>query len=304
MEKVSYGGWENCIRLANEQMELIVTAVVGPRIIYAGLLNDENLFAEVAAHAGQIGGNEWRIYGGHRLWHAPENQPRTYYPDNAPVAVTRHEGFVRFTQSVEATTGIQKEMDIALAADAAMVTITHRLTNQTLWDVPLAPWALSVMAPGGTAVLPLPPRGSHAGNLLPANTLALWAYTDMTDPRWHWGQKYILLQQEPGNVTPQKVGAYVPDGWLAYVRNGRMFVKTFAADPQAIYPDRNANAELFVCDFMLEVETLGPLTLLPPGGAVEHVETWHLFADVPTPQNDADVEAHVRPLVESVISNR
>ena len=29
---------------------------------------------------GKTGGSEWHIYGGHRLWHAPEVMPRTYYP--------------------------------------------------------------------------------------------------------------------------------------------------------------------------------------------------------------------------------
>jgi hypothetical protein len=34
---------------------------------------------------------------------------------------------------------------------------------------------------------------------------------------------------------------------------------------------------------------------------VEHVERWHLFEDVPAPQDDADVEAHVLPKIEALL---
>lgn len=297
METITYRGWPNSVRLANDSIELIITADVGPRIIHFGFIGGANEFATVPEQMGQTGGNEWRIYGGHRLWHAPEAQPRTYYPDNAPVAVEAHEGFVRFTQAPEATAGLQKEMDIALVETGAQATVIHRIRNQALWPVELAPWALSVMAPGGTAVLPLPPRGSHAENLLPNMQLILWAYTNMADPRWTWGEKYVLLRQEPGNAVAQKVGAFVTDGWVGYARDGRFFLKTFAVQPDASYPDIHSNVELFACDFMLEVETLGPLVKLQPGTAVTHTETWHLFDGVPTPTNDADVVTAVLPKI-------
>lgn len=297
MEMIAYQGWPHCVRLANDTLELIVTTDVGPRIIHFGFVGGGNEFATVPGQLGQTGGDEWRIYGGHRFWHAPEMQPRTYYPDNTPITVEAHDGFVRFSQPTESTTGLQKEIDITLAATGAQVTVSHRLRNHTLWPVELAPWALSVMAPGGTAVLPLPSRGSHENNLLPNTQLILWAYTNMADPRWHWGTQYVLLRQEPGNITPQKAGAFVTDGWVGYARDGRFFLKTFAVQPDAPHPDIHANVELFTCDFMLEVETLGPLVKLAPGTAVTHTEHWFLFDGVPTPANDADVTAHILPLL-------
>lgn len=300
MEKVDYHGWSNSIRMANEKLELIVTTDVGPRIIYLGLSNGRNLFANVSEEIGNTKDDGWHIYGGHRFWHGPESLPRTYYPDNHPVTVEQNESFVRFIQPVETSTQMQKELDIAVHAEQASVTITHRLRNHNLWPVECAPWALSVMDVGGTAVLPLPPRGPHSGNLLPNTTLNLWAYTNMQDGRWVWGEKYILLRQEPGNPLSQKVGAFVPAGWAAYVNHSQLFVKTFAVQPGAIYPDNQSNVELFTCDFMLEVESLGPLVNLAPGATVEHVEQWHLFDNVPIPHSDSDVDTHILPKIQTV----
>ncbi len=282
IQKIPYGGWPNGYRISNGIVDLVVTTDVGPRIIRFGFVGDRNEFKEYEGMLGTVGGEEWRIYGGHRLWHAPEDPVRTYYPDNGPVEFQACSDFVRLIQPVEATTGIQKELDIYLAADRPHVRVVHRLYNRLLWPVELAPWALSVMAPGGVAVVPLPPRGRHEEHLLPTGALVLWAYTDMTDPRWAWGSRYLRLRQDPSRPSPQKVGVVAPaENWLAYWRDGHLFVKMFSPVPEARYPDFGSWVEVFTNAEMLELETLGPLTVLPPGEFVEHTEEWRLFRDVP-----------------------
>ncbi len=298
MEKVDYRGWKSCYRLANELVELVVTGDVGPRIIRFGFVGGPNEFWENERWVGRVAGEEWVNYGGHRLWHAPEREPRTYAPDNAPVQVEEHGDFVRFSQPVETSTGIQKELDIRLVAGVPRVEVTHRLRNENPWAVEMAPWALSVMAAGGTAVLPLPPRGAHDENLAPTSALVLWAYTDMSDPRWHWGRRFVLLRQDVEIEGVQKVGASVPDGWVAYAREGHLFVKSFEYVAGARYPDFGASVELFTDAEMLEVETLAPLAQVAPGAAAEHVETWRLFANVTAPTNDAGVREGVLPHLE------
>ena len=299
MEKTGYAGWPNCYHLSNDLVDLVATTDVGPRIIRFGFVGEENEFKEFENDLGQTGGDVWRPYGGHRLWHAPEVNPRSYCPDNDSIKAEEHAGFLRLIQPTEPPTGIQKEMDIRLAPDKAYVTVTHRLRNNNLWPVELAPWALTMMAQGGRAIIPLPPRGSHEANLLPTNTLTLWAYTDMTDPRWTWGRQYVMLRQDSNAATPQKVGAMAPDGWVAYARAGHLFIKKFAYAEGALYPDLGCCVESFTNADMLEVETVAPLALLEPGATVEHVENWFLFRDVPLPENDADVDRDVLPKVKS-----
>jgi hypothetical protein len=299
MEKISYKGWSNCFRLSNNQVDLIITGDVGPRIIRFGFVGEDNEFKEFSDMLGKTGGDEWRVYGGHRLWHAPEVMGRTYFPDNTPVKVEERAGSVRILQPTEPTTGIQKEMEMRLAPDKAHVQVTHRLRNTTPWAVELAPWALSVMAQGGKAIIPLPRVGRHEDNLLPTSSLALLAYTDMADPRWTWGTKYIILRQDPAATKPVKVGVMNTQGWVAYARNNHLFVKKFAYIAGAPYPDLGSSVETFTNSEMLEVETLGPLVALQPGTSVEHVEDWFLFRDVPVPNNDADVDKALMPKIES-----
>ena len=52
---------------------------------------------------------------------------------------------------------------------------------------------------------------------------------------------------------------------------------------------------------MLEIESLGPLTMLAPGATVEHTERWHLFRDVSVPHDDRGVDEHIVPRIRSIL---
>ena len=280
VEKTAYKGWPNCYRISNGTVELIVTTDVGPRVIRYAFVGGENEFFEDPAQVGKTGGSEWRAYGGHRLWHSPEAMPRTYWPDNVPVKAEPIPGGLRLVQPVEGTTGIQKEIDIRLDQQGSRVQLIHRLRNQGPWPVELAPWTLTVMAPGGVGIFPLPPRGPHPENLLPTSRIAMWAYTDFSDPRWHLGFRYLLLRQDSKAKTPQKIGLSIPDGWAGYLRGDHLFLKRFAFRKDAHYPDYGVNVESFTNADMLELETLGPLSRLEPGATAEHTEHWFLHRGV------------------------
>ena len=188
-------------------------------------------------------------------------------------------------------------MDIRLVPDTPHVQVTHRLRNTGPWAVELAPWAVSMMAPGGKCIIPLPPRSQDLKDAFNLCAITLWGYTDMADPRWTWGRQYVMLRQDPSITLPQKVGAASPVGWIAYARRGRLFVVRFDYLSDAIYPDLGCCVETYADGGFLEVETLGPLVKLQPGASVEHVEHWFLFDGVHAPENDADVEESVLPRI-------
>jgi len=297
MHKISYGGWKNCYALSNRAVELVVTGDVGPRVIRLAPRGGSNLFKEYKEMLGQTGGDEWRIYGGHRLWHSPEAKPRTYSPDNSPPAVAEIRNGLRVVQDTEPDTRIQKQIEITLDAASPHVHLVHRLTNRGLWSVTLAPWALSVMAPGGAAIVPQPPYASHESSLLPARPVVLWPYTNMADKRWSWGEKFIRLRQDPKAKNPQKVGIAVQQGWAAYALKGDLFIKRFTHFPDCPYPDFGCSFETFTNADMLEVESVGPLTCLEPGQAVEHVEDWFVFRNVDVGRTDDSIGKAVTPLL-------
>ena len=287
IEKVEFMGWPNCFRLSNGRIQLIVTTDVGPRIIHLSIHDGENIFRVYDELAGQTGGDEWLNYGGHRLWHAPEDPVRTYYPDNTAVTVEHQDNFIRFIKDTEPTNGIQKEIDLSLHPEKPEAIITHRLCNHNQWAVEAAPWALSVMREGGQGFLLHPPRQSHSDCLVPLSALILWSYTNLGDGRYSFSPRTTRLQQIPSAETPQKVGIHTTAGWCGYQWQDLLFLKQVKPNPSASYPDMGSRMELFTDATMLEVETLGPLTAIQPGQVVEHIERWVLL-DNQSPKIDDD----------------
>ena len=182
--------------------------------------------------------------------------------------------------------------------DKPEVKVKHTLINHNVWPIEAAPWGLSVMDLNGTAIVPFPPRGKHPESMTPTSVLSIWPYTDLSDPRWGLGFRFVLLKQDPENTVPQKIGIFNSEGWAAYANHNALFVKQTPLQYDGIYPDLGVNFELFTNEMILEVESLGPLELIPPKGKVDHFEYWTLYDNVPQPKNDEDVEKFILPLLK------
>lgn len=303
VEKVTYLNQPNCYRLSNGTVEVIVTTNIGPRVIRYGFLNADNMFAELPDTVVKTALGEWKPWGGHRLWTAPEASPRSYSPDNNPVTY-KIEGSnsIRLTQPVEPKTGIEKEMLITLDAQGTGVTVQHKLTNRNLWGIRVAPWAMTIMRGGGMVILPQEPYRSHDDYLLPARPMVLWHYTKLSDPRWLIGDKYIRLQVIEEMKESQKVGIANKQGWAAYYQGKTLFVKRFAYQEGATYPDYGSNTEVYTAGSFVEVETLAPLADLEVGKSSEHIEQWHLFPNVELNGADDAIEEALKPLIAQTSS--
>jgi hypothetical protein len=294
---ITYQGWENCYLYNGNSIKMIVTADIGPRIIHFGSAKGNNQFYEDAHDLGTTGGQTSRLYGGHRFWTAPEDKVRTYIPDNFLVEVETEGSALTVTAPIEAC-GIQKTILIEPSRTPNMVKITHLMINNGQTPLELAPWGLSMMHPGGTAIIPLPPKASHSNLLTPTHSFALWGYTDLTDSRWGWGERYLFLRQDEYIHEPQKIGIHNPQGWGAYLNDGTLFIKFSAYSPKSNYPDFGSNFEFFTNNNFLEIETLGALSSIQPGQQVRHIEHWALFEGIKTVVSESGVEQNILPLVE------
>lgn len=298
VEKIPYAGWPNCYRLSNGEVELIVTSDVGPRIIRYGFEGGQNFFVELEEDLGKTGGDNWRLYGGSRLWVGPEDPVYSYGADNDPVQVEISGNRLTAQAPVEHT-GVQKAIAVELSDEGSAVRVVYTLANRTIWPLRIATWVLTMMAPGGAGITTLPPRGTHPEVLAPTNPLVVFAFTNMADPRWTWLEKYIVLRQDPQNADPEKIGLFNPETRGAYLLNGELFVKKFAASPDEEYPDMGASYETFTNERFLEIETLGPLRTLQPGESLDHVEEWSLHRPVAVDSwDDAELDRALAPYLE------
>jgi hypothetical protein len=280
-----------CVGLENEALALWVTRSVGPRIIGLALPGGENLLAELPDEVVDLpGGGTFHFYGGHRLWYGPEDLRRTYLPDDAPVDVDEVEDGVLVTQPVEAQTGVQKSLTIAMPSGDARVVIDHTIENRGGQPVELAPWAITQLIPGGVAILPQPTVLSDEHGLLPNRSFALWPYTAIDSANVAWGDRYVFVEAMM-RCGALKIGFPNPLGWMGYAVQDSLFVKHAAYRPDEVYLDRGSSSECYCNPRFLELETLGPLTTLAPGESAMHQETWAVYAGVSVDPDEASVEA-------------
>ncbi len=286
MDVVAFGGWSRCARLVSGDLEAIVTLDVGPRVVRFGAVGGPNEFVEYAGEMGKTGGDEFVAYGGHRFWIAPELFEVTYEPDNAPVETFEEAGRLGFRTPLGAC-GLQREILLGFEGGAPCLKLEHRITNRSSKSYTVAPWALSVMATGGSVLIPHAEFKPHTEELLPARPLVLWHYTKMSDPRFTWGDRAIRMRQD-ANLGPTKFGMMVQQGIAAYANHGNVFVKRFPFCADGEYFDYGCNFESFTRQDMLEVESLGAKATLKPGDQVSYPETWYLLKGVTPPEDDAE----------------
>jgi len=300
IQKIPYAGWQHNASIGNEHAEVIVTLDVGPRVISYKTPRCENVFKNFTGELGGSGESEWLIRGGHRLWVAPEGDS-CYIPDNTPVTHELLPDGIRLDTEHAAPWNLRKILTVTLAEHSAEVTVHHRVVNESERPVEIASWGLSVMAPGGLEIIPLPELGEHPRDLLPNRLMVGWPYTDMTDSRWRFGSEFITLRQT-ADGEPTKLGLAHKEKWVAYLNGETLFVKTFEYQEGARYADLGCNFETFTNTEMLEIETLGPLLNLKPGQAVEHTEKWYLMDNAPQPPSlqEQDLGAWIAPLLDKL----
>ena len=298
IERIEYGGWKNNVRLSNAEVELIITADVGPRVIRFGYIDERNVFGEIPDQIGGVGEDEWMIRGGHRLWIAPEEKPKSYELDNSPYNIEDSEKGVRLIQEPGAIAGVEKIMEVSLDASSNEVTLLHKLVNKSRSPVEMAVWALTVMALEGMAVIPLPEKIPHTDRLTHNQEWSIWGYTDFSDSRWTLGARYVFFRQD-SKKGASKVGIAHREGWVGYLLGEYLFVKRFNWVDGATYTDGGVNFETFSNEEILDLESLSPLTTVVPGQSIEHVEKWSLHKGVPPCATEADIERHVLPFISA-----
>lgn len=303
IEIVRFHGWDNNLRVSNSLAELLVTLDVGPRVLVYKTFHGSDVFKLYEEQLGGAMEPDWKIRGGHRLWLGPEDEVLSYHKDNKPASYRKDPdtGELLIESVQTEPQRIRKILGIKMAEIGSHVTVRHLAVNEGTEPITFSTWGLSVMAPGGVEIIPQPPLGEHPRDLLPNRGVVVWPYTDFSDPRWKFGRKYWLLRQAEG-FLPTKIGLIHREGWIAYLLNDTLFIKTIEHDEDAVYPDGGCNFETFTNTDMLEIESLGPLTTLEPGEATGHTEHWHLFhvnqqVDV---EDEENLAAWLDPLLEKV----
>lgn len=299
-EVVAYYGYEDCIRLSNDKVSVVICPAAGGRVLEYSRGGTNVLYLPP-------GDEGWKWDGATRQ--GPMNAGRF---DIGPEKMVRRgqvlwmgewvgeitgDRAARITSQYDPTSGARLIRDFTLDASSSRLVCTQTIVNESDSPVSLCHWSRTFAIGGGIAVVPRTPLGRFPSG-----------YT-------MYGSKgEIFLQPEDTNIrvtdnavvisaAPQfpKLGFDSHAGWLAYLApTNQVFVKRFRT-----YPDRAYNefAALTVSVWypqneMVELEPIGPAEHLQPGQRASFTEEWWLL-DHPFPGPSAEVDfGEIQALVD------
>jgi hypothetical protein len=284
MKTGSFHGHTTII-IENEHFQVECLAEAGPRIVrLIPIWMGENLFAETPDISRVTPRGEFQFFGGHRFSAAPESLALSYVPDNNDLTVEEKTSGVRLKGAVDINSGLRKSISIQLNSSGPFVFVKHTLENVGSESVKLAPWAITMMRPGGVGILPQQGRSSDSEGMQPNRRFALWPYSQWDDRRLRLGEEFIAIKAGAPRKGV-KIGCFNASGWMGYLFDDVFFVKRFGMRSDEEYPDFGCNSEAFSNHRYVELQSLGPVTEIAPRQSLIHTETWEVYVEKNIPKD-------------------
>jgi len=276
MRSGDFHGHETVI-IENEHFQLECLANAGPRIVrLIPAWLGENIFAEAPGAAIRTALGEYHYFGGHRLWTAPKSVTWSYTPDDYGVTVQEAHNGLKLVGSVDSETHIWKTLTIQMSPKRPFIMIKHKIENRGTEPIRMAPCAITMLRPNSTALLPQQIGTVDKEGFLPNRNFSLWSYSRWDDPRLILGNEFIKVKSDD-TKRAFKLGYFNSQGWLGYVFEDVFFVKRFGVRRDEEFPDNGCNAEVYITNRVVELESIGALVDLKPQESVIHTETWEVY---------------------------
>ncbi|VVJ23168.1 Uncharacterised protein [Amycolatopsis camponoti] len=232
-------------------------------------LLDDDLLADYAPNSGRMG--DWVNYGGDKTWPAPQGWsgpgewagPPDPVLDSGPYTAVRDGDTVTMTSAPDPRTGLRFTRAVTILDDGYRLdlraeNVSERVVRWALWNV--------TQLPGGGAV---------TAGLRRPDVVALVAGTGTPEYTVD-GDRLVVPPQD----VVGKLGVPGTAGWVTY---GALTL-SFDVDPAGEYPDQGSPLEIWLEHPLpeplaelgdldppariVELEVLGPLTVLAPGAAM------------------------------------
>lgn len=243
-----------------------VATEFGPRITSLRREDGPEMLARLGPEAvlTHVGGT-YRFRGGHRLWAAPEVAAVTYASEDHGCVVSETSDSIVVTAPSD-TAGLVKE--VSISADDESLVVDHRLTGSGFSGA-VAPWALTQLPLGGTAILPVVGDDTAPE----ANRyLVIWPYSSVEDRRVTLCDDVLEIEAREG--PPLKFGSGPTPGRLGYFVDGMLFMKEIESAEGREVPDFGAVAQVYVGSGFCELESVGGLTDVSEGATGMLRERW------------------------------
>lgn len=280
VERTVYRGWADSYRLTAGDYSLVVVPEIGGRIMEYSL-EGRNILWENQSEFGQTYPvtKEWHNFGGYKTWVSPEEYwgwPPDFMLDcgKANIEVLQNPKGLPVLQvigapSLKAGLFFSKEITLTESGEVIVKQRMHNISSKAvqygIWDVTQAKTPCFV-------AFPVNPKSKFPDGL----HYKIAESRNSTQFSFRDGYCITTYKGEPGDIASDSDGP-----WIICFNGDLAFVKLFGPmERGAEYPDGGCSCEVFTSDPKLgyvEMEVLGPMVKLPPGGQTELEGRWKII---------------------------
>lgn len=283
VEKTSYRGWDECYKLSNGIVEVIInTSTMGNILLYKK--NNVNMMWEDST----IDGKTLEDY---REKHFHPDAGRFDY---GPLDVTQeiheitwagpyhaeiiNDYALKITSMDDTLMGISTSRLFELAPGSSHLKITQTMTNISDSTTRYWFWGRTLVPVGGKIFSPVNPESKWPDKWV----RYIWAkpVSFSSDPEDDGvtieDSLFVLIPEKADN---NKFATDAESGWMAYGYKGLIFLKTYKHFPDMQYTTEGELVNIFYCtnDRFAEMEPVSPEAILKPGQTYSFIENWYLL---------------------------
>jgi hypothetical protein len=288
IKKIKFENFSDCYECSIGSNKLVICADIGPRILYLSTGASGNILFEDKKNSHT--NSEWRLYGGSRLWIAPETGS-SYAPDNSPCKTQLDRDRITVTQT-KAGADLVKSM--LITEKNGNFSIAYSAQNTGAFPVFCALWSITCALPKGTVFFPW---GNNSKEWQ-TKKIVYWQKwleysTNVESSQFVPGKDLFLIN--PSGETG-KVGTSGYGGFIGITADTYTFIKKSKRIESGVYSDDDCAIQCYTCSDFVELETLGPLQSIMPGLSTTHEEEWIVTGK----KVDVSNGAEIRTLVSSI----
>jgi hypothetical protein len=283
VQKISYRGYTDCYKIANDSVEVIIVAQSGARVLrYA--LNGVNMIFEDPAIDGKTltdflsktfapDGGRFDFRGAANLG----NNRDTLWVGPYTTEITG-EYSVKMTSMVDHNMGINISREFSLDPASSRLKIRQIMTNKSTINRTWYFWGRTFSPYGGKVVIPVNPNSKFQSK---------WGYyegstfisTNASDSNVQIIDSLFTLRAEH-TAARKRYAMDAKQGWILYGNNAVLFMMKFEIDLSKSYLTESGETIIIFTDGerLVELEPTSPAKLMVPGDSLVFKEEWWLFS--------------------------
>lgn len=271
----------DAVELRHKGLRLVLVTGIGPRIAFFGRENGKNLLYWNIE--GDANGEEWKLYGGHRVWitrPGADESVDTYAADNLPCAVEIGPNSVTAAAPVHPFTKLERSIRVEALKDGGFA-VENRVRNAGNLIYSGGVWSPTCINPEDK-ILRIPLGDEQASwDAVTVVTPRVFAgnVVRLDDPQVQYEGMDLVIRSQ-GHVTKRCAQAAQGKVIMDWPAEKLRFVKQADFCRGAAYPLNGCNTALFVGEnnWMGELETFGPEQSIYPGETISNREKWQILA--------------------------